>query len=229
MGMSDIEKVIYNEGERLIPGITHDVKEAIRHKSSYSFFRKIIEYDISMKYMSNSVSILDFGCGVGYGSAMLAEIPDVSITGVDIFNDCILYAQERYRKSNINYRLIQSDYVKSMDEYDYIVSRGVIEHIDDGLEVAFKMRWKERLLFNVPYDESPGNSHHVLLGITEKDFERFTNVELYYEDLGGRTYDAATKPTKPNMITCICSNSRLPSVGIMNMTFPLPAWEERAI
>lgn len=228
MEMSDIEKKIYNEGERLVPGVTHDIAEVIRHKSSYNFFRIIIENDLLMKSVSSPVSILDFGCGVGHGCAMLAEIPGVRITGVDISPECIAYAREQYNRPNIDYRLEDPGFIHSMPEYDYIVSRGVVEHIPNGLDIAVKTRWKNRLLFNVPFNEAPGNPHHLLLGITEKDFEKFTDAELFYESLQGITYDSTTKPSASNMITCVCSNSCLPKIEKMNMVFPLPAWEEKA-
>ncbi|MEW6574520.1 MAG: class I SAM-dependent methyltransferase, partial [Bacillota bacterium] len=82
--MNDIERIIYNEGERLIPGVTHDVSEMVRHKSSYSFFKLIISLDIRLKLVDIPVRVLDFGCGVGYGSAMIAQIPGVLVTGVDV-------------------------------------------------------------------------------------------------------------------------------------------------
>lgn len=35
--LSPLEAVIYNEGERLIPYVTHDHDELVRHRSSYVF------------------------------------------------------------------------------------------------------------------------------------------------------------------------------------------------
>jgi hypothetical protein len=116
-----------------------------------------------------------------------------------------------------------------MPEYDYVISRGVIEHIPRGLELIFKTRWRNRLIFNVPYDEKARNPHHTLLGITEKDLGQFPHAELFYEDLHGVTYDAGAKPAAPNMITCACRASFLPRVGEMSFGFPLPAWVETVV
>ncbi|MEW6573330.1 MAG: methyltransferase, partial [Bacillota bacterium] len=184
--------------------------------------------DIRLKLVDIPVRVLDFGCGVGYGSAMIAQIPGVLVTGVDVSPQCIEYAQEHYPGAAIKHLVISEDFVRAMPEYDYVVSRGVIEHIPNGLEVAVKMKWRNRLLFNVPYNEAPGNPHHLLLGITEKDFAKFTDVEFFYEDLQGITYDAKTKPVSPNMITCVCSKPFLPRVGEMAISFPLPAWPKTA-
>ncbi|ABV74799.1 hypothetical protein A1C_02500 [Rickettsia akari str. Hartford] len=57
---------IYNDGERLMPGEIHDVLEVMRHKSSYKFFKKIIEADIlnSPLMPNQKIKILDICCGI---------------------------------------------------------------------------------------------------------------------------------------------------------------------
>jgi hypothetical protein len=45
-----------------------------------------------------------------------------------------------------------------MPVFDYAVSRGVLEHMPDGLRLANGTRWRYRLLFDVPYDE-PGEAN----------------------------------------------------------------------
>ena len=87
---------------------------------------------------------------------------------------------------------------------------------------------KYRLIFNVPYDEPKGNPHHVLFDIYEENFKRFSNSELFFEDLDGRTFDMEMKPVKPNVITCVCSQLGIPKVREM-LKFPLPAWRPKAI
>ncbi|MVF22903.1 class I SAM-dependent methyltransferase [Methylocaldum sp. BRCS4] len=226
MILPNSEKIIFNEGERLIPGRTHDLQEVIRHKSSYGFFKRIIEQDLSNKLVRLPLRILDYGCGVGHGCALLAGIPGAYVVGVDVSLDCIAYAKRHYGRANIDYHFIAVDFMESMPKFDYIVSRGVIEHIPNGLELVVNARWGSRLIFNVPYNEPPGNPHHVLLGITEKDFAPFKDAELFYEDLDGVTYDSNTKPPSPNMITCVCSHPSLPRIESMGLPFPLPAWGE---
>ena len=41
-----LEAIIYNEGERLIPYVTHEQDEFVRHRSSYVFWRGIVELDL---------------------------------------------------------------------------------------------------------------------------------------------------------------------------------------
>ena len=107
--LNNTQKKIYNEGERLIPGVTHDMLEVVRHKTSYDFFRAIIDDDIaSHKKLSaqKKVTISDFGFGVGHGCYSLSRIRNCQITGVDISEDCKNYAEKHYSAKNIKYQAI---------------------------------------------------------------------------------------------------------------------------
>jgi SAM-dependent methyltransferase len=227
--LTDLQKRIYNEGERLIPGITHDMCEVVRHKSSYEFFRSVIEQDIATfpeLQQKEEISIVDFGFGVGHGCFSLSKIKNSHITGIDISADCLKYAKQFYAADNISYEICDlAEYVNKMPEFDYVVSRGVFEHVPGGLDVAFSTRWRQRLIFDVPYNEPEGpNPHHLISGIREEHFAKFSGSELFYQDLAGVIYDGKHKPEFPNMIMCVSSHSGLPPVGEMRMKFPVPAW-----
>jgi hypothetical protein len=112
-----------------------------------------------------------------------------------------------------------------MPIFDYVVSRGVFEHINGGIDLARRTRWRQRLIFDVPYKEvSVGNPHHLITGITEKDFSKFPDAELFYQDLDGVIYDKKNKPSAPNMIICIYSAKSLPKVG-QKIKFPVLSWQ----
>ena len=225
--LTDVEKIIYNEGERLIPGVTHNEEEAVRHKSSYTFFRRIIDYDIgqeSAREREGEISIVDLGCGVGHGCKTISSLQGVRMTGVDISSESIEYAHKHYGGDNIRYETSElREYIGRMEPFDYVVSRGVFEHIHDGINLIFSTKWKERLIFDVPYKEVSDNPHHVIKGISEDDFQGRENIELFYQDLDGIIYDAKHKPEIPNMIICVCSNPRLKRVSDLGICFPIPA------
>ncbi|WP_016916647.1 class I SAM-dependent methyltransferase [Rickettsia honei] len=156
---------IYNDGERLILGETYDVLEVMRHKSSYKIFKKIIEADIlnSPLMLNQKIKILDIGYGTGHGTFMLSDILGVEITAIDISKESIIYAEQNCGASNIQY--IKSDlvsFIKKAEEYDYIVSRNALEHIEDGLNLALNLKYKKRLIVNVPFNEPEGNIHHLV-------------------------------------------------------------------
>lgn len=222
------QELIYNEGERLIPGVTHDLIEEIRHRSSYRFFRKIIEKDIVASGEGRSVTILDLGCGTGHGSHKLAEISGSKVTGVDISSDSISYAKENYCSDNIDYLVADMQKViAEMPAYDYIVSRHAIEHVPDGLNLCLSLKWGQRMMINVPYNEPLGNEFHLLTGITKDSFPQYLGTEFFYEDLNGVTFDNEANP-EINSIIGIYNNPELSPVS-QSQFFPLAAWNPSEI
>jgi SAM-dependent methyltransferase len=233
--LTRLEEIIYNDGERLIPGVTHDLQEVVRHRSSYEFFRLVIENDLTIVEEfqgSRPVKIIDFGCGVGHGCYVLSGIRNSRVRGVDFSKESLEYAKCHYGGDSITYTLADlNEFVIEMPETDYVVSRGVLEHIQNGIQLAMSTKWRYRLLFDVPYDEPEEvNPHHLLTGIREENFSEFPNAELFFQDLSGIIYDVHHKPPKPNMVICVSSHPSLPKVGSTTMDFPLPAWEpDRAL
>jgi SAM-dependent methyltransferase len=227
--LSDLETLIYNNGERLIPNVTHARDELVRHKSSYLFFYRIIKYDLNQKRNSNKViRIVDLGCGVGHGCHMLSQLPNSEVVGVDISQPTLEYAGIHYSSPNINYQLANlEDYVLSMPEFDYVVSCGAFEHIDNGINLTLSSNWTSRLILDVPYNEPEGrNPHHMISNINEECFADFPEAEIFYQDLGGVVYDINKKPPGANMIICVCSHPDLPRISDTILNFPLAAWTE---
>lgn len=219
---NDVLDIVYNEGERLIPFVTHAEDEVVRHFSSYDFFAKIIRKDIenNEKY---DVSVLDIGFGCGYGCFIFSKISEVKqVTGVDVSYACKAYAQENYGARNIDFVIADAaEFLSQKQSFDYITSRGVLEHIPNGLKLTKEANYTQRLIIDVPYDEEAGNQHHVLLGIKEDSFRDYENYELFYEGLDGTIWDSENKPsTKPNMILCVASRKGLPRVSEM-FDFPI--------
>jgi len=223
--LTEEERIIYNEGERLIPGITHSIEEVVRHQSSYVFFKKVIELDRKLNRDTKQIRILDLGCGVGHGCKTLSKISHSEIVGVDVSHAPIEYARRFYSARNIKYKIMGIDeLVTSQEEYDYIVSRGVIEHIPNGINLVSKTRWRKRLIFDVPYEEPAGiNPHHLISNINEDSFSNLQNVELFYQGTDGVTYNSLPQE-KPNMIMCVSTCSGLPPIADQ-ISFPMPAWK----
>lgn len=222
-----LEKRAANRGERLIPGVNYNIPELVRHRNSYVFWQHIIEYDRAHGHAQAPIRIVDFGSGVGHGCATLAQIPGSVVVGVDNSPAAVEYARLHYAGPNISYVVSDlASFVATMDSFDYVVSRGVLEHIPDGLRIARDARWMKRLLFDVPYKDRPGNPFHVLHDLDEASFTDFAGAELFYQDADGFTYDAAHKPSDPgpNMIMCAAAAPDLPGVGALGFSFPRRFW-----
>jgi SAM-dependent methyltransferase len=221
---SEQYNAIFNDGERLIPGESHDLAETVRHKSSYRFFRRIIEEDLQ-RTPEQTFRILDLGCGVGHGTFDLAKLPNVEIVGIDPSTESIDYARANYAAENISY--INADarsFLARHGSFHYVVSRHALEHVDNGLEIARQFSCSRRLIINVPYKEPEGNIHHKLHFIDERSFAGYDGAEFFFEDLNGITDTSATQMEFANSIVCVLTHHRLPKVAEI-LKFPFASWK----
>lgn len=227
MLLSKEEAKIYNEGERLIPGVTHDDLELIRHRSSYYFWYNIILEDIEAGKVK-SPRILDLGCGVGHGCKLLSKIPGAKVCGIDISVESIEYAKKFYGDENIEYILmpIDEETKEFSHGFDYVVSRGVLEHVPGGVSLIKELSANARVMIDVPYREEALNPHHIILNISEEMFADLENVELFYERLNGDIHSTVGTLDNeiPNLIMAIITSPGFSPVNSLEMSFPVQAW-----
>jgi SAM-dependent methyltransferase len=106
-------------GERIIPRI--DGKMYQRHVKAYKFGMELIK-----RYSDRTAKILDYGCGEGYGSYLLAST-GCRVVGADISDLAIQEAKVKYPLPNLKFCKIDEIEAES---YDFIVCFQVIEHIN---------------------------------------------------------------------------------------------------
>jgi SAM-dependent methyltransferase len=92
-------------------------------------------YELARFYAAGK-RVLDIGCGIGYGSDLLADAAR-QVDAVDLYAPGIAYAQEHYRRPNLLYR-VGDAFALGFDNhsFDLIVSFKVIEHIKEAGEFA---------------------------------------------------------------------------------------------
>jgi 2-polyprenyl-3-methyl-5-hydroxy-6-metoxy-1,4-benzoquinol methylase len=99
-------------------------------------------------------SILDFGCGCGYGTSMIAEQAKL-VHGIDYCHEAIVFARELYARANVEFFHVDACcshdlfQVLKPASYDLVVAFEVIEHMEkyfDYLENARRLM-KENGLF----------------------------------------------------------------------------------
>jgi GT2 family glycosyltransferase/2-polyprenyl-3-methyl-5-hydroxy-6-metoxy-1,4-benzoquinol methylase len=121
--------------------------------------------------------ILEIGCTSGYGLRFFGDITGLDYTGVDYNKDIIEYAKENFGDIS-GTTFIQADINQfRLDQYDTIIAFEVLEHLDNGRELAQRLkRHCQRLLISVPYQETPGvwGPHHKLHNLEERDFPEFS-------------------------------------------------------
>lgn len=118
-------------------------------------------------------NILEIGCSTGYGSQFLPN--DINYMGLDYDPIIIQVAQEQRWNENISFAYADIN-TFSLKQYDTIIAFEIIEHIDNGLEIAQKLKnYCKRLLLTTPHNEPKGfwGEHHKLHGLNESHFSDF--------------------------------------------------------
>jgi 2-polyprenyl-3-methyl-5-hydroxy-6-metoxy-1,4-benzoquinol methylase len=105
--------------ERYVPGTWSRIA-AYEHIPRYSL----------AKPLAAGKAVLDFGCGTGYGAAMLAETAR-EVTGLDIDESALVWAREANPRANLTFTC-RDDLGTSLPEasFDLITCFEMIEHVD---------------------------------------------------------------------------------------------------
>lgn len=109
----------------LNPGIERQVGTSLEdirddHKERYIW---------ASKRLTKTETVLDAGCGVGYGSFLLAERTGF-VKAVDVSSDSIRYAQRYWAKPNISHAVEDLCYLKAdKSKYDAVIAFEVVEHL----------------------------------------------------------------------------------------------------
>lgn len=114
------------DGERMIPenymSSLEDYVIYLMHVASYEWAAPLVK----------DKSILDFGCGSGYGSAELSASARF-VDAVDTSRDAINHAASRFREDNLHFNSIDPQQALPFPDgtFDAVVSFQVIEHVAD--------------------------------------------------------------------------------------------------
>ncbi|GAB4359818.1 MAG: hypothetical protein OHK0021_03970 [Bryobacter sp.] len=107
-------------GERLVPGKV-DTDLWNEHISRYHFAARLCRHK----------TVLDLGCGLGYGAAELARTAK-SVTGVDRDSETIEEATQTYRLPNLSFRTAPVEELPFAEaSFEIGVCFEVIEHLDN--------------------------------------------------------------------------------------------------
>lgn len=166
--------------ERIIPDETEPGIVAL-HMKRYEFARPLCARR----------DVLDAGCGVGYGTAYLAETAR-NVVGLDVSTEAIEYARRRYAADNVDF--VVGDVLAipyADDSFDVVCAFETVEHLSDPERFVAEARRVLKpsgvLVASTPQaalaDEPPENPYHER-EFTAADLERllsaqFGSVELY--------------------------------------------------
>ncbi len=116
-----ISPPLHDTGERMIPTGEGEVSIVFaRHKLTYEYALRFVE----------GKSVLDAGCGTGYGSNMLASRA-LRVSAIDRSAEAIDYCRTHYAAHNLDFVRMDVTRLGFRRAFDVVVSFQVIEHLPD--------------------------------------------------------------------------------------------------
>ncbi len=128
-------------GERQVGKTLDEIEQ--RHRLRYYFASFFI--DCHPKFYGRQVNVADIGCGIGYGSYIIASTLRKlnKVDSYDVAEDALAFARQNYQHDKINFLQqsckaddLLSNMIFNNNKYDAIVSFEFLEHLD--LEESFK-------------------------------------------------------------------------------------------
>lgn len=157
-------------GERFIP--TEDGKIRLEHYHRYAAIQDLVR----------GKKVLDIACGEGYGSFFISEFAN-DVVGVDISNEAISHASQKYCQSNLKFIEGSATYLKFPDHcFDVVVSFETIEHLAEQEQMLSELKRVLKkdgyLVISSPnrpiYSEESGE--HNEFHVKELDFNEFDQL-----------------------------------------------------
>ncbi|HEX2168222.1 MAG TPA: methyltransferase domain-containing protein [Longimicrobiales bacterium] len=177
-------------GERIVPGTP-------LWESSYP--DHIQRYTFALEFVPEGASVLDAGCGVGYGAAEVADRRNARVVAIDIADEALALAQQHFDRAAITWCRDDCEQLARAAElrpFDVIINFENIEHLarpehfvaraatllaEDGTLLTST---PNRLLLNslrgAPADAPSSNQYH-LNEFSEPEFRAL--LERYFEDV----------------------------------------------
>ena len=99
-----------------------------------TFQHHLARYEFALRQMRGGERVLDTGCGVGYGSEMVARRGAVCI-GVDYSMPALTRASQRHAAANLHYaRMDCQKLALASQSFDMIISFEMFEHLEKSAE-----------------------------------------------------------------------------------------------
>ena len=131
--MTDVDLATADGQDRYVPSATRDITSA-GHEGTYEW--------VAEHLVKKGMRVLDFGCGTGYGAALLAKA-GASVDALDSSPAAIAYATANFGGANVRFQV--ADLMGSLPEpctpgsYDLVASSEVLEHVVDPFVFVRRM------------------------------------------------------------------------------------------
>jgi len=165
----------------------------------YSTYANYIgRYHFAARFIGPNATVLDLGCGCGYGSAHLAEAPGRLVFGLDQSTEATGYGRSHYPSSRLRFVRAGATAVPlRTGTVDAVVAMEMIEHVEDAKGVLSEAKRVLKpagvLLVSTPNRlvtgtvDKPSNPYHVR-EYSPEEFSAllkgsFDEITLYGQDV----------------------------------------------
>jgi len=93
-----------------------------------------------MTVSDKSFRVLEIGCSTGEMSDYIANNKKAFVTGVDISDKFISVAKKKYKRDNLEFKVLDFNNVNydEIDKFDYIIGDGILHHLHDNINESLK-------------------------------------------------------------------------------------------
>jgi len=111
-------------GERLVPKDKQCGPETEIYKEHMK------RYEFAQTFLKTDDVVLDFACGVGYGSKFLSQQTNCEVYGCDISSDAIYYAKKNYSFKKVTFQIMNATSLSFPNSFfDCITCFETLEHL----------------------------------------------------------------------------------------------------
>jgi SAM-dependent methyltransferase len=173
-------------GERIVPGA-----ENCEPLFAQKMYQEHIARYIFAAQLCEGKSVLDVGCGVGYGSQLLGQKGAKSVAAFDLSGDAIRHAQEEYSHPNVRFYVDNAEDFHIEEKVDVVVCFELIEHVERQRQVFQRIQRALKpdgvVIMStpraLPEKRTDFHTHEFSLGEFEGLFlDFFADVKMYYEN-----------------------------------------------
>jgi 2-polyprenyl-3-methyl-5-hydroxy-6-metoxy-1,4-benzoquinol methylase len=179
----------------------------------------LARYWLAVQYIRARDVVLDLGCGLGYGTAMLAAAsPAERVLGVDADAAALEYATTIYGQAapGVEFRLCPAEALSELPSasFDMVVAFEILEHLRDPQAVLSEidrlLRPAGRIVVSVPnrWVDATGrdpNPHHLHVydGDTLRaQLERHFGLEAAFAQIAGGGLTLTDRPRRLRPVSC---------------------------
>lgn len=140
------------------------------------FISHVFRYRLAKGLLLPTDSVIDFGCGCGYGTKILSKACK-EILGVDIAKGAVL---KEYFSSNMKFEVADIITLEKIKNYDVGVAFEILEHLKNPAPLVKLLKTAKRLIImSVPNKKTvgkKGNPYH------KRDFSKKDILKLFIDE-----------------------------------------------